>query len=1091
MLRGLGAMVLLVGLVLGVPAGLITFGGPYLPDHVPDWPELSGLLSRPDDGFLFLGLLVVVGWIAWAVFAVSVLVEFPAQLRGLPAPRLPAIGGAQRPAAALVAAVLVLLPLGGIATPAVASTPAASPTVATVRAAAAVTPIPALSAAATVVPVLPRAPTVQSWPYTVQRGDTLWGLAQRYLGDGARFIEIRNLNLMTVQADGAVLIDSELIRPGWVLQIPGPPPIGATVAPTAESSPAGATPGSYVVVEGDMLRSIAWRLLGDEMRWPEIYDRTVGIVQPDGDTLTDPDLIRTGWVLRIPSAVPASPPPPIPVPPPPPPVPEPPAPVPPPPVPVPAPPAPVPEAPAPVPVPPAAELPQVPSKPAAEDIEGAVAADPAAALDDLDDTAVSIGLVAGIGGLVAAGVLLLLGGRRQLARRRRKPGQQLPPSPPMSDLELAMRCAERPGDVATLDRALRSLSVSLAEADRVLPDLVTARIDDAGLTLRVAVGEGPAVPPFAAEAGDEGLWRLVPDHPKLLPAEVARDVPAPYPALVSLGHSHSGALVLVDLETAGAMSLSGRPAAARAVLTAMAAELALAGWADHLQVGLVGVAEELPAALDTDRLRVAGSVDAVLDDLESRQHEIDQALAGSAGSVAEARTRQVAGDVWVPQILLTAEPLTPAQQNRLTDLVDVSPHSALAAVVTIAAGQDRALPGPWQLTVPDTVEETVYVAPAGERLQLLRLDESDYHMMLADLADAGLPSLVGVDQQVPAEPAEPLPSLRPAVVDHGQGVRASRDPDPDDKASLPGRGRHSATALDAISAALQAGSPASAVPTGTGPPPLADPGEPVPAGVVDIPSAGPEILVLGPVEIVGVDPDAVASRNRARLVELAAWLALHPGGTGEQVSRAMAGLGKPWGASTRQSATSRLRTWLGRSSVGELHVPLVDSGGYRLAQSVRTDWQRFSDLKHRGLSKGDRGGAADLHRALEMVRGQPFESILHGRYLWADVIRAEMIGAVVDVAHTLAVWHTESGQVAEARRAVAKGLQAEPGSELLYRDLLRAEHRAGNRAGVLTAANRITAINDALDTDPDPETEQLIAGLLHVPPARRSGASGP
>lgn len=173
----------------------------------------------------------------------------------------------------------------------------------------------------------------------------------------------------------------------------------------------------------------------------------------------------------------------------------------------------------------------------------------------------------------------------------------------------------------------------------------------------------------------------------------------------------------------------------------------------------------------------------------------------------------------------------------------------------------------------------------------------------------------------------------------------------------------------------------------------------------------------------------------------------------------MTGLEGSWAANTRQSAMCRLRAWLGQSADGERHVPLVDAGGYRLS-GVRTNWQRFCELKDTGLGKGrDRGGLADLNRALGMVRGQPIEvPNEHGRYLWADEVRAEMICAVVDVAHTLAVWHTESGNVAEARRAVAKGLLAEPGSEILYRDLLRAEHRAGNRAGVLAAANRITAI---------------------------------
>ncbi len=52
--------------------------------------------------------------------------------------------------------------------------------------------------------------------------------------------------------------------------------------------------------EHDSLWRIAARELGDGRRWPQIYARNVGRTQPDGDTLRHPDLIRPGWVLRLP-----------------------------------------------------------------------------------------------------------------------------------------------------------------------------------------------------------------------------------------------------------------------------------------------------------------------------------------------------------------------------------------------------------------------------------------------------------------------------------------------------------------------------------------------------------------------------------------------------------------------------------------------------------------------------------------------------------------------------------------------------------------------------------------------------------------------
>ncbi len=55
------------------------------------------------------------------------------------------------------------------------------------------------------------------------------------------------------------------------------------------------------VVAGDYLRKIAMTHLGDENRWMEIFELNRGVTQTDGGALTSPDLIRVGWVLKIPA----------------------------------------------------------------------------------------------------------------------------------------------------------------------------------------------------------------------------------------------------------------------------------------------------------------------------------------------------------------------------------------------------------------------------------------------------------------------------------------------------------------------------------------------------------------------------------------------------------------------------------------------------------------------------------------------------------------------------------------------------------------------------------------------------------------------
>jgi len=67
--------------------------------------------------------------------------------------------------------------------------------------------------------------------YRVRRGDHLWGIAERFLGDGFRWVEIWERNGGGEMVGGSRFTDPNLIHPGWVLELPLPVSEPWTVAP--------------------------------------------------------------------------------------------------------------------------------------------------------------------------------------------------------------------------------------------------------------------------------------------------------------------------------------------------------------------------------------------------------------------------------------------------------------------------------------------------------------------------------------------------------------------------------------------------------------------------------------------------------------------------------------------------------------------------------------------------------------------------------------------------------------------------------------------------------------------------------------------
>jgi nucleoid-associated protein YgaU len=94
---------------------------------------------------------------------------------------------------------------------------------------------------------------------TVERHDTLWDLAERHLGDGARYNEILQLNRDRPQPDGRRLQSPSRLYPGWVLRLPADAHVNPAARPEAGDV--------HVVERGDSLWEIAEEHLGGGARY--------------------------------------------------------------------------------------------------------------------------------------------------------------------------------------------------------------------------------------------------------------------------------------------------------------------------------------------------------------------------------------------------------------------------------------------------------------------------------------------------------------------------------------------------------------------------------------------------------------------------------------------------------------------------------------------------------------------------------------------------------------------------------------------------------------------------------------------------------
>ncbi|SES07798.1 hypothetical protein SAMN05421870_108118 [Streptomyces qinglanensis] len=255
LLKACGAFLALAALVAGVPAALAYFIGWPLPHRMPTLDMLRDEVSAG----VFIDVLTVVVWLAWAQFTACVLVEVKGALSGVGLPaRVPGAGPSQLLARQLVTAVLLLGSSTASFAPGLAQLGHTVQPHQPAQTVASAQLLPGQQSAGsdaltggggahvmggsgdTVVPAAAggkgdgagrqsaggssdRAQQTKFYriqPPVGRHHDSLWEIAERHLDDGRRYKEIYRLNKDRVQPDGSRLSEASLIRPGWIMEMP-------------------------------------------------------------------------------------------------------------------------------------------------------------------------------------------------------------------------------------------------------------------------------------------------------------------------------------------------------------------------------------------------------------------------------------------------------------------------------------------------------------------------------------------------------------------------------------------------------------------------------------------------------------------------------------------------------------------------------------------------------------------------------------------------------------------------------------------------------------------------------------------------------
>ena len=1103
-LKGLGALLVLLLLMVGIPAALILFAG----NPIPTMPELQQALTGVDFGgsFLLGTILPLIGWGFWASFVFSVLVEARAALNNVTAPQLAGLRPQQALAGALVAAVLAI----GAGTPATAMT---------------AQPSTNGSSISTQLEDTPSQPTDQAdaRQYTIQTGDTLWGVAEQKLGDGSRWSELAEGLKNRPQADGTTMSDPNLIHVGWTVELPGDqtassgqrtapadqatdqPDIAAESpateqAPASEQAPAtppASVPGEVVPQsereqspapdqEASPVPGAAFVVAPDQPASDRAEAETAQPEQVEWSTLGGIGAFAAAGLLGVLGARRAMqrrrrrP---------------------------------------------GQQVPMPEAEHAQIEAQLKVVAE-AEQADELDVVQRWLARWAQQSGTTLPELFLVRVSAQEIALYLMGPAQ----------LPAPFVAAAEDGTVWTLQSGAIELDADLPSAP--WPGLVTVGQDDTDAQVLLDLER-------LGTLGIEGDPQLAPQVLDAMAVELATAAWSENVQVTLVGVAPGLASVvggdrvrqIDDLDHLIRL-LQGKAEDTRAALTEQgAANLdeaksmsAEGDWAP--EIVLLGLHPDQDQARQINELAAAiphlgiaavttsNPLDAqwvlTLEDERNAdlqptgQHlrpqlvtpeeteQITQVLATALQQpqdTGKTSTRIDPAEVLNPSKHLTAvpdphEPAADQDEERTEQIPQVS----------ISAAEERTLD---QYLIPAEQTEDAQ-DPAGE------LDDQDLQPVVEEQTpEETAPQLETTTEQpaqdelgdtptqdpaelgdTPAEQAptegavEPEDDAAPDAADHQQepeqATRESAEEDAQDQDQAP--------AGQPDTAGQEQHAPAATVSQLSTQSPKDDLERDAAQMLEQKHSGAPMIRLLGEMKVIGARGTApisasngkVSQAQEARCVALSAFMSLHPGATAEQVHAAFWPNARPEGSaasSNRNKLATHTRRLLGQAEDGTVYFPAVTTTeGYRLDESVLTDWQVFQELVGPDPVTAS---TPSLLAAMQLVRGEPFAHAKPRNIAWADELVQQMTQRICDAAHELVARSLASGNTEHARLAARAARAVDPANEAAWRDAMLAEAAAGRRDEVARLVEGLHAYLEDFEDglEPEEETAELIEQL--------------